>query len=155
MSLSSRFTDTVALCIGRRGVVSYVLVTRLNELVADRNAVGVLHQNLRTLHTGRLGDILERQVTVVDVEGVVVSGMVQVFKVAEVLVHQVAHEYVQPAVIVDIGAGDAGGRARVHRVPERRGGNVGEGAVIHVQKQRVEVALLRRPEAQIVCRIAP
>ena len=72
-------------------------------------SVGVEHSDLLPRHSRLVGDFGECAVGVVEVEQVVVAGMVVVGEYAKVVVKQVADVDVKPAVVVDVGAGDAGG----------------------------------------------
>ena len=58
--------------------------------------------------------------------------MVQVFEVAKVLVHQICDKQVEPPIVIHIRTGDARGGTGIHHFSECRGGNVYEGAVLHV-----------------------
>ncbi len=155
MSLAGWFARSVALCVKREGIVSLIGLPGIGIHIADGGIVRITHEYLGSLDAGGFGYVFEGQVPIVDKKLVVVTGMVEVFEVTKVLVHEVADEQVQPAVQVDVRAADACCGAGIHVVGECRFGDVHESAILHVEEQRVQVALLRRPEAQVVRRIAP
>ena len=135
--LPGGFAHAVALLVGGVRVVSLINLIGLRILIDDRGVVRVAHKYLRALNARFVRRFGEGEIAVVDVQRVVVSWMIQILEVAKVLVHQIAHEQIQPAVAVHIGACDAGRGARVNAAAKRRRGDVRECAVAAVPQQRV------------------
>ena len=155
MRLSGRFAHAVAQRVHGGGIVALIGFARDGVGVGNRGSVRIRHLYLRAGNARRLRRFAECAVCVVDVEQVVMSRMVVILKHAEVVVQQIADVYVEPAVVVHIGAGDAGGGARVDGVPESGLRNIGKAAVAVVAIEAVGAALLRRAKAQLVAANAP
>ena len=157
VSLAGRLPHPVAELVRGGRVVPLVLLPGLRVPEQDGLSLRVPHGNLRSLHPGLLRDLLEGQIAPVAVEHVVVSGVVRPLEVDEVVVGEIAHVYVEPAVAVHVCAGDRRRRADVDRAPKGCVRDVAEKTVPVVAEQQVGVALelARRPEPQAVPGVPP
>ena len=128
MRLSRRLPYPIAHSVYACGVVALVYCASDRVLVDDVRAVWVNHGNLRACYSGIFRHLGECEVAVVDVEQVVVAGVVVVGECAEVVIHEIADIEVEPAIAIHVGAGDAGGGANVNRIAESGLGDVCETA---------------------------
>ena len=153
--LSGRLPYPIAQVVHARGVVTFVLLSCYRMFVDDRRAVGVCHSYLGAFYARILSDFGESEVPVVQVEQVVMPGMVVISEGSVVVVHKVADIDVEPAIVVDIRARDADCGAHVDGIAERWCRDVNEAAATVIEEQAVNVALLRRAEAESVVWVAP
>ena len=137
-------------------VVALVLVPGQSILVHDRHSITFSHPHLRTLHAGAFADVRECQVAVVAIKHIVLTVLVRHAHSAELILRQIAHIDVQPAIAVNIRASGAHGGASVNGIPKSGHCNVRESAVTVIQKQPVKVLVPLRLRAivQPICQTA-
>ena len=101
-------------------------------VIQHRRPVGMQHLDRRTNQPSRLRDVREAHPAIIPIQNVVVTMMARVVEPNEVLVQPVTYEYIQIAVVVNIPARHADGRAQVDRISKRRICNILEPRAINV-----------------------